>query len=122
MELMIDQSHAAILLLSMSISRQNVKKAFKKRGDQHLLNQYDAIKSHLEQNIDDSHESNTNRRCRLLLNVDELEMVREFISWYAPKTREVLNQATNNKIKQVDQEQLNALETIKHEIEVGNHV
>lgn len=122
MELMIDQSHAAILLLSMSISRQNVKKAFKKRGDQHLLNQYDAIKSHLEQNIDDLEQVDIKRRCRLLLNTNELEMVREFISWYAPKTREVLNQSTNNKIKQVDQEQLNALETIKHEIEVGNHV
>lgn len=122
MELMIDQSDAAVLLLSMSISRQNVKKAFKKRGDNHLLNQYDAIKSHLEQNIDDLEQLDIKRRCRLLLNTNELEMIKEFISWYVPKSREVLNQATNNKIKQVDQEQLIALETIKRKIEVGNHV
>ncbi|SEO79977.1 hypothetical protein SAMN04488134_11344 [Amphibacillus marinus] len=118
MDLIIKQSHAAVLLLSMSMSRRNVKRTFKKAGNKHLLEQYDGIKSHLEQNINGLSDGQGDKHCRLLLSVVELEMIDAFTDWYVPKVRKVLKQATNNKVSQIDQEQLQALVDIKAEIEV----
>ncbi|MBM7543264.1 hypothetical protein [Amphibacillus cookii] len=115
MELKLEQ--IGVLLLNMNMCRQNVKKHFKKTNKD-LIEQYDSVKTHLKTVLDINGFEGTETLISLYLSTDELKMVSSFISWYVPASEGVIKKAYG-KVGGEDRQQLNALVSIKKEIEVA---
>jgi len=113
-EIIVSKGEAASLMLAMSQSRQNVKKAFKKTRKTDLQT-YDSIKSHLEANTDDLDSLNDITPTRLLMNRDELILTSDFIEWYVKGAKEVIKEAFN-KVDEKSQEQFDNMNKIKDKV------
>lgn len=111
MNLLLTRLEENVLLLHMSIMRNNVKKGFKKRygskeGKEHLKT-FDGVCEALKTPGDINEH---------IFNQEESDMLYSFVSWYEPELNKTIA-ATGEKAKKEDKEQLEVLGEIKNKIE-----
>jgi hypothetical protein len=118
MNLLLTRLEENVLLLHMSIMRNNVKKGFKKRygskeGKEHLKT-FDGLCAAFKTpgNLEEE-QTATNEHA---FNQEENGMLYSFISWYEPELNKTMA-AAGEKARKEDKEQLQALGEIKNKIE-----
>lgn len=93
MQIPVEQSELAILVLHMNIMRKNTKKGFKAKygllNGSKMIKTYDSIKNKLLSVFEEEKEHNL-----VVLIPEEFEMLHEFINWYV---KELHKSATEQK-------------------------
>ncbi|MGG5253520.1 hypothetical protein ACQYAD_08495 [Neobacillus sp. SM06] len=81
MELSLERSEIAILVLHMNIMRKPIKKGFKSnyglKEGRRLIKEYDSLKLQLEDKINQEEETQI-----FIWNENEINMLRSFLNWY----------------------------------------
>lgn len=120
MDLFLSDIEIPVLLLSMKISRKNVKKGFKAnyggKDGKEILKDYDDIISLLESNLEPL--DNVEIREFFSLEDSKLNVLYSFLSWYVPEVEKAFRKA-KKKISGEDQEQISTLKGLINKIDLG---
>ncbi len=124
MILNLSKGDISVLLLSMTITRKNVRNGFKrnygKTESKEILASFDEVKQSLEEIIDpveENEEANPKEMHILHYNIKEIDVIHSFILWYLPKLTETLEEATKGKINDEDQRQIEVLNRILSKVD-----
>lgn len=120
---------ASVLLLHMTITRKNIKRGFKNKYRatkyKNLMNSYDEVKSSLESKFEANNDeetiidNNPDEIIRFDFNINEINMLESFLSWYVSDLTKLLDDAarlTNKNTLKEDKRQLETLINIENNV------
>src|SRR5690625_5200221 len=118
MIIQLNKPEISILLLHMSITRDKIKKGFKrnyKSNHKEKLNSYDDVKNALANEIEQLEQMNENELIMFNFNINEINMLSSFLNWYATNLESLLK--SSNKYIGEDKMQVETLKNINTKVQ-----